>query len=636
MSNFFERFKQQKNNKKTIPVILVVDSSGSMTGERILCVNKAIKTIFVEYANYNRSDAREFDIKVAVMQFASSAKWLTDGLLDPIEIDAPNISCGGVTNIGTAFNELNAKLSHNEFFSGINSYGAPLVFFISDGIPTDNYNFSLLKLKENDWYRKANKVAIAIGDDLDMEILSDVVGNRDAVIHLSSVMLLEPVMTGICTSLSGKSVSITSSNTQPVKPFAIPTAPQKNDFDSDRICYSTMASRRSEFDSDVFCATCALSDEPNDEFDSGKVTRTLSSWHNPDCGNNGSVVSDEAAERRKKLAESLRSGQPVTVTSNYETSKVQNNSSIPAIQVPDGKLAGGGIICGTCNKYIMPGFMFCPYCGAIVQDNGTQKVNVNQVQFSAVVPKRFIKGEYSMIDISVYEEMYRNIVDRIIANADNEVKEIVASTQEVTDKTKIRITLASPDIDIADCDETQEWHGKYLTFSFPVEVPIAYAKKQILFIATVYFNGFIATKLKFIANCTSLKEQKIQLTREDVLTAFISYASQDRGRVATIIQGMKKARPDMDIFFDVENLRSGEDWEKALRSEIERRDVLFLCWSNFAKQSEWVEKEWRYALANKGIDSIEPIPLVSPIECPPPEELKSKHFNDRALLYKDM
>ena len=634
MSNFFDLFKQ-KNNKKTIPVIFVVDSSGSMTGERILRVNNAIKTIFVEYANYNRGDAREFDIKVAVMQFASSAKWLTNGLLDPTGLEAPSISCGGVTNIGSAFDELNVKLSHNEFFPGTNFYGTPLVFFISDGIPTDDYKFSLLKLKENNWYRKANKVAIAIGDDSDLEILSDIVGTKDAVIHLSSVMLLEQVMTGICTALSGNTVNVTST-IQPVKPFAIPMASKRNDFDSDRICYSTMASRRSEFDSDVFCETCALSDEPNDEFDSGKITRTLSSWHNPDCGNNGSAVSDEAAERRKKLAEALRSGQPVTVTSNDETSKVQNNSSIPAIQVPDGKLAGGGIICGACNKLVMPGFKFCPYCGATVQDIGTQKVNVNQVQFSAVVPKRFIKGEYAMIDISVYEEMYRNIVDRIIANADDEVKEVVASSQEVVDKTKIRITLTSPDIDIADCDETQEWHGKYLTFSFPVEVPSDYTKKQILFIATVYFNGFIATKLKFIANCTSIKEQKIQLTREDVLTAFISYASQDRGRVATIIQGMKKARPDMDIFFDVENLRSGEDWEKALRCEIEKRDVLFLCWSNFAKQSEWVEKEWRYALVNKGIDSIEPIPLVSPVECPPPEELKSKHFNDRALLYKDM
>jgi len=265
-----------------------------------------------------------------------------------------------------------------------------------------------------------------------------------------------------------------------------------------------------------------------------------------------------------------------------------------------------------------------------------ERVNVNQVQFSAVVPKQLIKGEYAMIDISVYEDTYRHIVDRIIANADAEVKEVVASSQDIVDNTMVRIILSSPDIDVFDCDEAQKWQGRYLTYSFPVEIPSNYAKKQILFIASVYFNEIIATKLKFVVNCTSTREQKLQLTREDVLTAFISYASQDRSRVATIIQGMKKARPDMDIFFDVESLRSGEDWERALRNEIEKRDILFLCWSHFAKESKWVETEWRYALTNKGLDSIEPIPLVSPTECPPPDELKSKHFNDKALLYKEI
>ena len=68
-------------------------------------------------------------------------------------------------------------------------------------------------------------------------------------------------------------------------------------------------------------------------------------------------------------------------------------------------------------------------------------------------------------------------------------------------------------------------------------------------------------------------------------------------------------------------------------AEIERRDLLFLCWSVAARQSEWVDREWRYALENKGLSFIEPIPLDPPSICPPPKELSSKHFNDRGLLY---
>ena len=95
---------------------------------------------------------------------------------------------------------------------------------------------------------------------------------------------------------------------------------------------------------------------------------------------------------------------------------------------------------------------------------------------------------------------------------------------------------------------------------------------------------------------------------------------------------MKKARPDMDVFFDVDSLRSGEDWEQALHQEIEKRDILFLCWSHFACDSKWVDAEWRYAFKKKGADCIEPVPIEPPDICPPPKELSHKHFNDK-LLY---
>lgn len=132
-------------------------------------------------------------------------------------------------------------------------------------------------------------------------------------------------------------------------------------------------------------------------------------------------------------------------------------------------------------------------------------------------------------------------------------------------------------------------------------------------------------------DCERKPKRNVTVTREDVVSAFVSYASQDRSRVAAIIQGMKKARPDMDIFFDIESLRSGQKWEEALKSEISNRDILFLCWSKFARDSKWVDMEWRYALESKGEDCIEPIPIDSPDVCPPPVELQQKHFNDRML-----
>lgn len=268
---------------------------------------------------------------------------------------------------------------------------------------------------------------------------------------------------------------------------------------------------------------------------------------------------------------------------------------------------------------------------AVPSDIGSG-VNLKKVQFSAVVPKTFIKGDYTMVEIVMYEEGFRKVVDELIAGAEEPVKETKSGIFKVADGTTVRIVLSSPDIEIEDGEEEQEWQGEYLNFSFAVMLPDDYQKRQILFTASVFFNDVIATKLKFIVKCSSLFEQKVKVAREDVLSAFISYASQDRPKVAAIIQGMKKARPEMDIFFDIESLRSGENWEKALYHEIEKRDILFLFWSQNSRKSKWVDAEWRYAMSNKGIECIEPVPIDPPGVCPPPEELSRKHFNDK-LLY---
>lgn len=261
-----------------------------------------------------------------------------------------------------------------------------------------------------------------------------------------------------------------------------------------------------------------------------------------------------------------------------------------------------------------------------------KELRISNVEFSAVAPKELIKGDYSIINLVVYEMGWRHIVDSIVKEMEEPAQETRSGVHNIKENSEIKIVLNSPDLEIEDNTESGVWHGRYLNFSFAVFLPEEYKKRQVLFIASVYVNDLIAAKLKFIVQCFSFFDQKIIISREDIFSAFISYASQDRNRVAAIIQGMKKARPDMDVFFDVESLRSGDDWEKVLHREIEKRDILFLCWSHFARESKWVDAEWRYALEKKGIDFIEPVPIEPPEVCPPPEELNRKHFNDN-LLY---
>ena len=84
---------------------------------------------------------------------------------------------------------------------------------------------------------------------------------------------------------------------------------------------------------------------------------------------------------------------------------------------------------------------------------------------------------------------------------------------------------------------------------------------------------------------------------------------------------------------DIKDIKSGQKWKESIRKFIETSDIFYLFWSKNAKDSNCVEKEWRCALKLKGIDFIDPVPLDSPEDVPPPVELTEKHFNDWTLAY---
>jgi len=85
---------------------------------------------------------------------------------------------------------------------------------------------------------------------------------------------------------------------------------------------------------------------------------------------------------------------------------------------------------------------------------------------------------------------------------------------------------------------------------------------------------------------------------------------------------------------DVRDLKSGDPYPVDLLRQIDNSDILYLFWSKRASRSEWVEKEWKYGLTKKGLNFVDPVPLVDPRKVPPPDELgKSKHFNDWTLAY---
>ncbi len=251
-------------------------------------------------------------------------------------------------------------------------------------------------------------------------------------------------------------------------------------------------------------------------------------------------------------------------------------------------------------------------------------VELHRVRFSVISPRAAKTSSYIPVDVLMYEDAFRELVE---ARVGKENREVQSGYHVAENGCKVKVVLSSKDLVIEDCEEERVWCGKYLEFGFVLTAPETAEKPQVLVIASVYLNGVIATKLKFFLDITSATVLGTQ--REDINSVFVSYSHSDKKRVLSIVQGMQTARPDLDVFIDVESLRRNELWEEAIKKAIDERNVLYLCWSKSASESQWVDFEWRYALEQKGENHIEPISIDPPEFCPPPPpELSKKHFGD--------
>ena len=87
---------------------------------------------------------------------------------------------------------------------------APAIFLLSDGGPTDEWQRALAELKQNNWFKAAIKVAIAIGDDADKDVLKEFTGTMEAVLETRSAAMLKKMIKFV--SVRASQVASKSSN----------------------------------------------------------------------------------------------------------------------------------------------------------------------------------------------------------------------------------------------------------------------------------------------------------------------------------------------------------------------------------------------------------------------------------------
>lgn len=178
----------------------LVDASISMYGSKISIVNNLMHA-FVNSDEFAKSDTSEFELKIACLIYSSDCQWTHPEPISIKDFKWNDITCdGGFSGLGVACFELEEKI-HSQ--CAHTPCIPPTIFLISDGEPSDDYMFAMIKLRNNMMFECATKFAFAIGEDANKDVLATFTGDKEKVVSINSSENLYKLV-GICSKYVGE------------------------------------------------------------------------------------------------------------------------------------------------------------------------------------------------------------------------------------------------------------------------------------------------------------------------------------------------------------------------------------------------------------------------------------------------
>ncbi len=161
--------------KRPLQFIYIVDYSGSMSGKKIQAVNYAIQESIKPMQDVADENPTA-EILVRAVKFADGAQW---HIAQPTEVHSfrwPDLDTDGVTDMGKALSMVATELREDKMPKrGL----PPVLVLMTDGQPTDDFNSGLKELMDQPWGKKAVRIAVAIGEDADLDVLQKFIGNPE-------------------------------------------------------------------------------------------------------------------------------------------------------------------------------------------------------------------------------------------------------------------------------------------------------------------------------------------------------------------------------------------------------------------------------------------------------------------------
>jgi uncharacterized protein YegL len=157
---------------RRLPVYLLLDTSGSMSGEPIEAVKNGVQIMISKLRLNPQAQETAF---ISVITFDSSAKQVVP-LTDLASFQMIEIKASGTTALGDALNLLCQCIDREVIKNTPETKGdwKPLVFILTDGVPTDSWQNGLAEFKKR---KTAFTVACAAGTGADTGSLKQITEN---------------------------------------------------------------------------------------------------------------------------------------------------------------------------------------------------------------------------------------------------------------------------------------------------------------------------------------------------------------------------------------------------------------------------------------------------------------------------
>ncbi len=151
---------------RKLPVYLLLDCSASMTGQPIEQVRQGLRALLDDL--FDEPMALE-TVYLSVITFSSTADQLIP-LTEIIKFQEPQIKAQGTTALGTALRLLINCLETEENTTEKQDW-KPLVFLMTDGIPTDSWEAEAAEFKSK---QLANLIVFAAGINANIDNLQKI------------------------------------------------------------------------------------------------------------------------------------------------------------------------------------------------------------------------------------------------------------------------------------------------------------------------------------------------------------------------------------------------------------------------------------------------------------------------------